>query len=127
MLEVGDTVPLVYNHPRRATARYVKATVWNAAGTEVSGSPFTLTHVANGLYRNLSLTMPNTTFLTIQYESFTDSGFTTPDASVGTVDATIYKQVAASGGGSEISDAAFEKIIGVISGDEITGTVQEVS
>lgn len=68
------------------TSRGVQARVYNSAGTEQVGSPFTLTHFARGNYRNVSWTPTVSGEYVVNYEVFTDGTFVTLD--------TNYTQIA---------------------------------
>lgn len=60
-----------------ATNQFPRARVYNAAGTEQSGSPFALTHVANGYYSNNSWTPTVEGIYFVAIRTFSDAGFTT--------------------------------------------------
>lgn len=77
-LNVGDPVPAVCQLGRGDTDKYPRAWIYDDQGNQITGSPVALAHVANGLYNNDSLEMPDTTFLMVQVQVFDDSGFTTP-------------------------------------------------
>ena len=77
-LKSGESIPLVLQLLDGETSKYVRAVVTTQAGVAVSGSPFTLTHEATGLYKNTALDMPATVeFIRAQYRVYDDSGFTT--------------------------------------------------
>lgn len=75
-IRVGATVPLTAKLNDGQTTKFVRATVFDHVGGAVPGSPFTLTHVGNGVYQNASLNMPEVPFITVCYEAFNDAGFT---------------------------------------------------
>jgi hypothetical protein len=78
LISVGASLPLALQLHDGATGKFVRAHVRNQAGTAVTGSPFSLTHVANGLYTNSSYTVLITeTKLTATYITYDDAGFTT--------------------------------------------------
>jgi len=58
------------------TTLYPLVYAYNAAGSQISGSPVALSHLANGLYTNSSLLMPDTAQVRAVYRVFTDSGHT---------------------------------------------------
>ena len=76
MIKLGEILPLALQLFDGDTAKYPRARLFKADGTELSGSPVALTHVANGLYKNSALTMPNENVVLVQYRVFNDSGFT---------------------------------------------------
>lgn len=78
-LQVGDPIFLELGLSDKETNRYVRARLYDENNVEIVGSPFTLSHVNNGLYVNQTLTMPNTPILRAYYEVFTDPGMTIPD------------------------------------------------
>lgn len=80
MIKVGQPIPISLQLFDGATDKFVRAVVRNSSGSAISGSPFALTHVAGGQYSNLSVLMPDTKFVTVQYKVYTDSGFTTASA-----------------------------------------------
>lgn len=73
----GDKIPLNLVLEDGATDQYPQAHVFNNAGTEIAGSPFDLTHVSIGLYKNLSATavLADTRYYVV-YEVYTDAGHT---------------------------------------------------
>jgi len=78
-IPLGGVIPIQLQLSRGETNRFPLAHVYDASGSEISGSPVALVHLANGLYRNTSLTMPSTAFVMAQYLVYTDSGHTTLD------------------------------------------------
>jgi len=82
-LQIGDKVPAQIQLFDGATNKYVRAWVRDANNVLVGGAPINLTHISNGLYSNLSLSVPPTYFLTIQYIVYEDSGYTTIDPTEG--------------------------------------------
>lgn len=60
-----------------ASNQFPRARVYNAAGTEQSGSPFNLTHVANGYYSNNSWTPTVEGIYFVAIRIFSDAGYTT--------------------------------------------------
>ena len=78
LISVGASLPLALQLHDGATGKFVRAHVRNQAGTAVTGSPFALTHVAQGLYTNSAYTvLISETKLTITYITYDDAGFTT--------------------------------------------------
>ncbi len=73
-IRAGGSIPLSLQLYDGATGLYPKATVYNAAGTQIGAVG--LTHVANGLYTNSSLAMPSTAYVVASYVVYTDAGMT---------------------------------------------------
>ena len=69
-LKVGEKIPLFLLTENRVTNRVVRARVRDALGAEISGSPFTVPHLADGEYFNDSELMPNTPHLIVTYDVF---------------------------------------------------------
>ena len=86
MPKIGDIVPLSVQLFDGDETKFVKGVVRDSSETEVSGSPFALTHVSDGRYENSSLVMPSTAFLGATYIIFNDALFTSvsPDHSIAT-------------------------------------------
>ena len=76
-LKPNDIIPLVLQLFDNATNKFVRAVVRDNSDAEISGSPFTLVHEANGLYTNSTALMPNKPFVSVQYLVYDDAGFTT--------------------------------------------------
>ena len=57
LISVGASLPLELQLHDGATGKFPVARVYDQAGVEVTGSPFSLTHLAGGLYRNTSFTV----------------------------------------------------------------------
>jgi len=77
-IRVGDQAILNMWLHDEATNKYVRAHCRNAAGTVLSGSPFTLSHIARGHYQAKPFTMPLSQEIEVIYEVYNDAGFTTP-------------------------------------------------
>lgn len=77
MLKIGETVPISLQLFDGATNKYPRARLYKIDGTELSGSPVALSHIANGLYKNSAFSMPNENAVIVQYRVFNDAGFTT--------------------------------------------------
>jgi hypothetical protein len=76
----GDPLPLILQLHDKSASKYVRATVRDSLDVQVPGSPFPLSHVSGGLYRNYAfLTPPLSTFYVATYEVFRDLSFTIPD------------------------------------------------
>lgn len=72
------------------TDQFIRARVWDSTFTEVAGSPFTLTHLANGLYRNNSIQATVIGNYTVQYTVYRDAGFTQLNSKYGRVEEDIF-------------------------------------
>jgi hypothetical protein len=76
----GDPIPLVLQLHDKASSKFVRAVVRDATDAQVLGSPFYLSHVGDGLYRNyVALASPLSPFYVATYEVFRDLSFTQPD------------------------------------------------
>jgi hypothetical protein len=102
-LAAGEKIPLSVQLGGQRTDRYVRAKVVNAAGTALDGSPFTLTHDTLGWYRNHAVDMPSTSSVSIRYEVYSDSDFTTPVDDENWTSETITLRVDSEGGGDSDS------------------------
>ncbi len=113
-IAVGDPIPALLQLFDYANDKFPVAVLRNASGTELSGSPLDLALVADGLYANNTVNMPNTPFVSVQYFVYTDSGHTTLDESY-TADLAIYTRETGGGGGGGAVVAS--NIIGVVGSD----------
>ena len=94
-----------------ADDKFVRAVVRDGSGAQISGSPVDLTLVANGLYRNVSLVMPQTAQVSVQYFVYSDSGYTILDQSyAGEVDVFTLQESSGSGG----NGYATSNIVGIV-------------
>jgi len=84
-LKKGQTIPLAFQLHDGDTSKYVRAVVRDSTDTPISGSPFSLPHESAGLYTSNMGVMPDSPFITVQYQAFNDAGFTTPSAVHSTV------------------------------------------
>lgn len=87
--EVNESVLLCKTLKDGSTGKGVRARVFNAAGTEVSGSPFTLTHRSGGHYSGTGWTPVAEGQYSVSYEVYTTSGFVTPDGDHAWSDAEV--------------------------------------
>lgn len=103
---LGDPIPVYLQLHTGDTVKFVRAHLRDASGTPLGGSPASLPHVANGMYVNLSFSMPNTPFVTITYEVFDDAGFTVPSSFDGDgEDSYVFDASDVGGGGGTASSA----------------------
>lgn len=75
-MQVGDILPLRCQLGDYSTDKYVRAYLRDLAGNEISGSPVNLTHVALGLYQDVSLIYPDVPSLHCQFIVFDDVDYT---------------------------------------------------
>lgn len=76
LAEVNQATLLGLQLPDQNTAQFCRARVRDSANSNVSGSPFTLSQVANGLYTSNSWTPTVEGIYSIVYEVYSDAGFT---------------------------------------------------
>jgi hypothetical protein len=77
-VSLGSPLPLTLQIDDGNIAVFPRASVYDSTFTEVGGSPFNLTHVANGLYKNTTGFTPSSEGLfTAVYTVYSDSGHTT--------------------------------------------------
>jgi DNA-binding protein len=79
MIRVGAQIPIQLQLFDGATGKFPRANVRDATGAAISGSPFDLTHIADGQYANTAAVMPNTPFVTVQMIVYSDAGRTIVD------------------------------------------------
>lgn len=113
---VGDAVPLYLQLYDNATDKFVRTTVRDATGAQITGSPVDLTHVALGLYQSLALVMPATKFVTVQYIVYDDSGYTVISSSEGAGSDT-FLYASTQGGVIAVPMYAPATIIGTLESD----------
>jgi hypothetical protein len=90
-MNVGDKLPLFYQAASYATGLFVQATVVDASGNPLVGSPFNLSaQNTTGLYGNTTPTMPNSPWVYVNYLAYTDSGHTVLSGSSGATDDIIF-------------------------------------
>ena len=78
-MKAGDFLPLVLQLGNGATGKFPQAYVRDAAGALITGAPFDLPHISLGLYRLLTVQMPDTPHVTVQYIVYSDAGHTVID------------------------------------------------
>ena len=77
LLRLGQTLPIALQIANGATAVFVRAFLYDATGTQLSGSPVSVPHRANGFYATNAVTMPNSSIVYVQYIVYTDASFAT--------------------------------------------------
>lgn len=75
-VQSGDPLPLELVLADGNTGRFPRARVYNSSGVEVGGSPFNLTHVAGGFYRNTAFTPGADGSYTAIFTTYLDAGYT---------------------------------------------------
>ena len=75
-VELGTVAVLSLQTYDGDVAVFPQARVYDKNFSEVSGSPFALTHVAGGLYKNTSFTPTTQGIYHATYKVYSDSGFT---------------------------------------------------
>jgi len=127
-LRKGQAIPLAFQLHDGDATKYVRAVVRDSSDTPISGSPFSLPHESEGLYTNSAGVMPDTPFITVQYQAFTDAGFTTPSSVHSTVTVEIPRldDVMLNGGEVTAIVDASPVVTGVVeSSPVVTGVVCE--
>lgn len=76
-VRLGNVVPLVLQLEDGATGLFPQVEVHDPAGAAVAGSPFDLTHEADGRYASNALVMTADAFLKATYIVYTDAPHTT--------------------------------------------------
>ena len=79
----GSALNLELLLPDGNTSKYPQAHVYDSAGSEVSGSPFTLTHAVNALYRNTSFVPLTSGRFSAIFITYNDSGHTVESTKYG--------------------------------------------
>jgi hypothetical protein len=114
-LKPGDLIPLVWQLHDGATNKFCRAAVRDKDNAAISGSPFTLAHVANGLYTSNAAIMPNSEKVSVQFLTYDDAGFTTPSTthSIVSVEIALDKDLLAG------------EVKGVVQSDEVVSGITE--
>lgn len=112
-LGLGQPIPAYTQLYDYASGKFPRAVVRDADGAELSGSPIDLAEIADGLYGNSDLAMPDTAHVTVQYFVYSDSGHTSLDQSYAAELDVFTKEVGGGGGSSGI----ISNIIGIIDGE----------
>lgn len=118
-LIIGQEVPLTLQLNDGATTKYPRAKVFDDAGTELTGSPVTLTHVASGLYKASSFVMPNKSFIIAQYLVYSDSGHTTLDTNYSLACDTFALE------SPSLFATTGSALAGIVTSGDLSGTVED--
>lgn len=110
---VGDPIPAFTQLFDGADDKFPQAVVRNAAGTILGGGALDLALIADGMYGNSEVNMPNTPFVTVQYFVYSDEEHETLDLSYSQTMQTFTRAASGGGGGST---TVISNIIGVING-----------
>ena len=86
---VGQILPIRVSLHNDDATKFVRATIKKANFTHMTGSPFALTNLGGGIYGLETVAMPDTAFVSVEYEVFNNSGFTDKD-SEGHIDGYQY-------------------------------------
>ncbi len=81
---------LVLQLPDGNASQFVQARIYDASFAEVSFSPITLSHLANGLYRDISEQATAIGNYTVQYTVFSNAGLTTRARKYGIVKEDVF-------------------------------------
>lgn len=77
MPRVGEAIRINLQLFDGATGKYPRAFVYKPNGSQVTGSPVALAHVANGLYENAALVMPDEVEVRAVIKVYNDALFST--------------------------------------------------
>lgn len=97
---VGKVLPVVVQLGNGATDKFVRAKIYDDANTLLN--TLSLTHVSNGLYKNVSVVMPDVNSVSVQGEAYNDSGFTSPTEDY--IGAQLFTSKDETGGGLNLLD-----------------------
>lgn len=121
LLSLGDAIPLTYVSPLAATALFVRAYVYRQDDSQLSGSPFTLTHEGLGRYRvDPAPLMPNEPWLVARYEVYQDAGFTL----VSTEEGAVEEKFALFSASVAVAELAPSDVLGLV--DDVSGALGEL-
>lgn len=85
----GDNIPLSLQLYDGATNKYVRAIIKDPTDVQLAGSPASLSHIGEGMYKNSALVMPLKDYLTVTYKVFQDALFTIPDTNYSETDELV--------------------------------------
>jgi hypothetical protein len=75
-VKIGDPIPLALQASDDDTGLFPRAILYDASGAPLGSNPTDLAHVSGGLYKDLSVLMPNSQVVFAQYRVYQDSGHT---------------------------------------------------
>jgi hypothetical protein len=112
-LNPGQPLPIQSQTADYSTDQFAQATVLDAHGNPITGSPFTLTPDSLGFYSCSTAVMPNTPWVSVAVRFYSDSGFTSLSTTEGGTDYNVYLTLAGTGPSSFIKSV----ITAVLNGD----------
>jgi hypothetical protein len=103
IVKQGDKIQLNAQLDDGDTGKFIRANLYDENETEITGSPFVLTHVGRGLYTNDAVDMPDSVVIFATYTIYDDAGFVT-ESSIHARSIDVFSNaadigVAGSGGG----------------------------
>lgn len=115
-------IPLVLQLWDKDASKYVRATIRLPNGSQLTGSPIALQHADGGLYYSNAVPMPDSDFVSVFYEVFSDSGFTQPSPEHG----EAFEVFEMTSGGDSFT-SAMDDLVAVIDDAQIplVATVEE--
>lgn len=136
MPRLGKPIPLTLQEQSGDGTKFVKAVLKDPTGTPIAGSPFTLAHEANGLYKNFAVLMPDFDFVYAQFLVYDDAGFTILNTDIGITEEVFDRSfdleaaiavtaaVAVLAGGAK-GFVKNESVVQKIGSDEVVGKIGE--
>ena len=79
-VEIGNPLPITAVLSEQDGGKFVRARVYDSSGSEVAGSPFSLSHVAEGFYISNAYTPTVKGTYIVNVQAYDDAGFTTLSA-----------------------------------------------
>jgi len=95
-VNVGENIPLSFFAEDEKTGLFVRANVYDADGSEIAGSPVTLSEVAGGIYENDTLVMPDSPKVIAKFKAFNDVGLSSVYMGLHPASSTLLKKTGAS-------------------------------
>lgn len=72
MIRINEKIPLKLQLFDGAIDKYPLAYVYDDSMNEITGSPFSLNHIFHGLYASNAASMPDTSYVIVQYRVYDD-------------------------------------------------------
>ncbi len=76
-ITVNDPIPLTLQLHDGAENKYPQAIIRDSAGSTILGSPVDLSHIGNGLYRDLTKTLASPQIISVTFVTYDDASHTT--------------------------------------------------
>lgn len=76
IVRVGENIQVEQKLYDKNAGVFIRARLFDDTGAELPESPVSLTHIADGLYRNSDVSMPDNAYITVITAVFYDAGFT---------------------------------------------------